>query len=403
MPASKRKKPLYERGGYKLFRREDRKALEIIWYDDARKRERSSSAGTEDLEEAKSAVDRLYMEHTKGHAFCPTCGQRRSSGSVFVTTAIADYLTLVTEKPSYQAIRARLMHVLAYLLEKEMATVLCESIDDAWITRFRSWLLQQPIISPTGIERSRALSTAENSILQLAAAINQCSGASAKFRPIQPKNVNRTPRHRSSVAELAEMFRHCINPAPGKQPVDRARRDRLALLAFLRISVVTLARPDAALEASTDPHKRQWNSKTRIFDLNPDRRPQTRKYRAIVPIGERMASILDETFGNVVPAQSVRSAWETMARALNLPTDGEAGTKLIRRSMATIIRGRVPEEAWGELEVFLGHARFNEVSELYAPFEPHYLGRILVEIDRVVAEIDALVPGAFPLPAPSSA
>lgn len=402
MPATKRKKPLYERGGYKLVRRDGRTSLEIIWYDSERKRERSASAGTQDVEEGREALDRLYLERTKGDAFCPTCGQRKIASGVFVTAAIADHLIMSTEKPSIQAMTARLKHVLEYIVATDQAALLCDAVDEAWIAKFRTWFATKPIVHPGGKQRARSLSTIENSVLQLAAAINQCGGASARFRARQPKEVNRSPQHRSDVAQLAEMFRHCLLPAPGKQPPDRARRERAPLLGFLRISVTTLARPDAAIEVSTSPERKQWNSKARILNLNPDRRSQTRKYRATVPVGERMAGILDGTTGFVVPVQSVRSAWETMAAAIGLPKEGEAGTKLIRRSMADILRRRLPQEAWGEIEIFLGHDRFDDVSGLYAPFRPDYLRRALAVIDEVVAEIDAIVPGAFPQPSSSS-
>ena len=85
-----------------------------------------------------------------------------------------------------------------------------------------------------------------------------------------------------------------------------------------------------------------------------------------------------------------------MARSLSLPADGQSGMKLIRRSVAHILRQRLRQADWGEIEIFLGHDRFDDVSDLYAPFSPDYLARALGEIDRLIAEIDALAPGAFP-------
>ena len=398
MPATKRTKRLYERGGYKLVRREGRPALEIIWYDHDRKRERSASAGTSDLDAGRAALDRLYLERTGGDCFCPTCGQRQRQKAVFVTSAIADYLTLTAGRSSIEAIRARLTHVLGYLVHADQATVTCEMVDEDWIERLRAWLRAQPVVSTGGATRERSLSTVENSVLQLAAAINKSGGVSARFKPRQPKEVNRTPQHRADIAELAAMFRHCVAPAPGKQPVARLVRERAGLLAFLRVSVATMARPDAAHDFSTAPARRQWNGARRVLNLNPDGRRQTRKYRAVVPVGARMAAVLDATNGLLVPQQSVKSAWESMAAALGLPGAGESGMKLVRRSMADIVRSRLPQEAWGELEMFLGHDRFDDVSDLYAPFRPDYLRRALAAIDQVIEEIEAAVPGAFAAP-----
>lgn len=395
MSKSNRTRPLYTRGDYKLVRRPDRPALEIVWYDANRGRLRSASARTEDVEEGKAALDRLYLERTKGEAFCPTCGQRRGQGEVYVTAAIADYLTISADKVSIDAIRARLTHVLTYLVATDQAALTCDTVDDDWIAKFRKWLAKVPIVSPSGQKRQRSLSTIENSVLQLAAAINSNGGCTAKFKATQPKEVNRTPQHRSEIAELASMFRYCVAPEPGKLPIERARRDRANLLAFLRISVSTLARPDAAHDVSTTASRRQWNSKMRVLALNPDGRRQTKKYRAIMPVSERMAVILDRAKGFLIPSNSVKSAWETMAVALKLQRHGESGMKLIRRSVAHIVRQRLKQEAWGELEIFLGHDKFDDVSDLYAPFQPGYLSRALAVIEEVIEEIEALCPGAF--------
>ena len=396
MPATKRAKPVYQRGGYKLYRRADREAFEIVWYDDERKRERSASARTEDVAAARAALDRLYLERTRGDAFCPTCGQPRAADGVYVSAAIADYLTLSADKPSVDAIRARLQHVLLYLVDKNLATIKCDRIDAAWVERFRKWLTPRPIVSPTGKTRARSLSTVENSVLQLAAAINECGGIKARFRSLQPKEVNRTPQFRADVPQLAAMFRYCLQPeARSDKEIERRKRERSGLLAFLRISVTTMARPDAAHDVSTAPERGQWNSERSVLNLNPVGRRQTRKYRAVVPVGGPMQAILDASTGMLVSGQSVKSAWESMATTLDLPGAGESGMKLIRRSVANLVRAELPQEAWGELEMFLGHARFDDVSDLYAPFSPDYLRRALAAIEGIVARIESLVPGAF--------
>jgi hypothetical protein len=346
MPTSKRKKPLYARGNYRLQRRAGRNALEIIWYDSARKRERSASAGTEDVEQGRAALDRLFLEHTGGQTFCPTCGQRRQTAGVFVTAAIADYLILVAERASIEAIRARLTYVLNYLVKTDQRMLICESVDDDWVAKFRKWLAKVTIVSPTGKMRKRSLSTIENSVLQLAAAINKCGGIVARFKAQQPKEVNRTPQHRSGVEQLAAMFRYCVAPDVGKQPVERARHDRTNLLAFLQISIATLARPDAAHDFSTAPARKQWNPTRRVIALNPKGRRQTRKYRAVVPAPRQIVPLLKAKSGYFIGVQSVKSAWETMTTQIGLSRDGECGFKLIRRSMR-IFSGRDCPKRYG--------------------------------------------------------
>ena len=67
MPRKTRQKPIYERGGYKLYpARAGRSNLEIIWYDEARKRERSTSVTAGCEREGLLAVDRLYLTITEG-------------------------------------------------------------------------------------------------------------------------------------------------------------------------------------------------------------------------------------------------------------------------------------------------------------------------------------------------
>lgn len=63
------------------------------------------------------------------------------------------------------------------------------------------------------------------------------------------------------------------------------------------------------------------------------------------------------------------------------------------------MRKRLPQEAWGELEMFLGHDKFDGTSDLYAPFRPDYLRRALAVVEALIDEIEALEPGAFaPMP-----
>src|SRR3546814_11416136 len=98
MPAKKRPKPLYQRGKFALHRRAGRPNLEILWYDDDRKRERSASAGTADLEEGQIAVERLYRA-SSGPGLCPTCRRPGDpADSPRASAAHADYLWLMAAK-----------------------------------------------------------------------------------------------------------------------------------------------------------------------------------------------------------------------------------------------------------------------------------------------------------------
>lgn len=397
MPNHTKEAGLYRRGPFRLDwdKRRDGSLrspfLSIFWYDPERRRTRSASTGSGDVAEAKAALDRHYLAHTQGENICPTCGQKRSGAHGYlVLQSIRDYL--VVKDGGDTAIAHRLAHVTRYIAERGDLTLICERVTDEWIQGFRKWLGKQPIVSKTGKRRNRSLSTIENSVIQLAAAINYShsrgdTSRPAQFKPIPTKEVNRTPQHRSDVAELAAMFRYASNPQFPKK--------RGALHRFLIASVATLGRPDAVHDIHLGSERGQWNSNARILNLNPKGRRQTKKYRAVVPIAWQAALHFDAAKDYFVGVASVKSAWETMASKLGLPGEGEGGLKLIRRSMAKLLRDRLPKMDWPEIEMYLGHSKFDAVSDIYAPFDPNYLSAARAAIEAIIDEIEALAPGAL--------
>jgi hypothetical protein len=138
-----------------------------------------------------------------------------------------------------------------------------------------------------------------------------------------------------------------------------------------------------------------------VLDLNPAGRIQTRKRRPKVPVPERMAVLLDlcasqgGTF--YVGVKSIRTAMRSMLNFFGLPQgDGETGTYLIRRSMATIIRRPeyLGETHWVQGEIMLGHKSMT-ISDIYAIPDPANLGRVLAAIDQVIDQIVRVAPLAF--------
>lgn len=448
MPKTKRGGPLYQRGDFRLEwdQRGDGSLrspyLAVFWYDRERGGGRSASTHTADIEEGKAWLDAFYLKQTGGQPICPACNRplERSAGYL-VSEAITTYQTLhASALPSASAIAARLDHVVDYLEASGQANAACEGIDESWIGRFRLWSAAQPVRSSAGqILRARSLSTIEASVAQLAAVLNDAKRRrntphGAAFQAQSLRGLNQSPRHRASIAQLAAMLRYCTSPEIGaeldapwgrrKEPYSEAeiieirRRERAALHRFLMISIATLARPDAALDFSLDPRRSQWSSNARVADLNPRGRRQTSKYRASIPIAWQLAPLLDTeaaAIANSITARaaqrpkppgealiayfvgpkSIRRAWNGMAVAIGLPGDREAGSKLIRRSMADLIRQRLPMEAVGELSMFMGHDRTDPITSLYAPFSPDYLKRALAAIEGIIDEIQALAPGAF--------
>lgn len=374
MPRTRRPKPLYRRGQFALHSRPGRN-LEIVWYDCERKRERSLSAGTADVETGRLALDRHYLQATGGEYVPP-----RSTKSPLVTAVVADYqLAHGDLRSSRDAIRHRLAHVVGYIATLPDAAIRCDSVDERWIAKFRVWLGKQPV---AGSKRQRSPATIENSVLQLAAAMRWAKQVPG-FATIPLPEVTRSPAFRASVPQLAAMFRYAM-----------ASKRRANLLAFLRLGVATWARPDAILDASTAPERGQWMSQARAFNLNPVGRRQTRKRRALVPVPECVGQWLDTVTGPVVAAQLSKATWRRMERALGLPGDGQSGMKLIRRSVSHLARPIIGERDWIQGETFLGH-RKPSTSDIYALPDPTHLGVALAATGAIINEIEALAPGAF--------
>lgn len=390
MPSKKRPKPLYQRGRYALYAREDRANLEIVWYDDERKRERSASAGSGDLGKARTALDRLYLADT-GHRLCPTCHRAWDhSGSPLLLTAINDYLILSEGKAGIPSARNRLGHVTDYIASTD-ATVTCAAIDARWVDGFRKWFAAKPVVRG-GKTTPRSLTHIEGSVMQLAAAINATPGERAQFKPDQLKNVANSPTFRADIPLIARMFDFCLRPTGGRSDKERAMiaATRENLLRYLRMAVATWGRPEAILAVKSD----QWHSAPRVLAMNPVGRRQTKKYLPTIPIARQLAPWLDDFTGNWLDVSSIRHSWESMATALKLPGNREAGPKLIRRSMATLARRRMGEERWTQGEMMLGHVK-HTISDIYAVPDPANLGLALSVTESIIDEIEALSPGAF--------
>jgi hypothetical protein len=68
--------------------------------------------------------------------------------------------------------------------------------------------------------------------------------------------------------------------------------------------------------------------------------------------------------------------------------------RLVRRSVATLARKRLGEENWIQGRIMLGHVQ-PTTSDIYAVSDPAHLGRALEVTTSIIAEIEALAPGAF--------
>lgn len=388
MPREKREKPLYQRGDYRLYERPGRNH-EIIWYDSTIGRERSTSARSRDVGEARQELDRKYLA-ANGSGVCSNCGRAwDGEDAPPAAKAITDYLVMNQGKAGEKSARNRLSLVISYIAQTSPdATV--PQIDERWIDGFRKWM-----------KKSRySAGHTEGCILQFRAAINAVRGHEAQFKVRSLRDVAQSPRYRASVETIASMFRFCIDPPPpasGRQWSAKEREvvigSRVNLLRYLRAAVATWARPDAIYDIKA---KRQWHKDAAVLELNPIGRDQTKKHRPIIPVASQFAPWLDEamTRDNYLPVSTVRHGWDAMRNHLGLPGGREAGEKLIRRSIATIARRKIGEANWVQGEMMLGHSR-KSISDIYAIPNPANLGLALAATEEIIEEIENFCPGAY--------
>jgi len=391
MPSKKRPKPLYQRGIYKLYAREDRANLEIVFYDDSLRRERSISAGTSDHAAGQAALDKIFLGSQQ--KLCKTCGRPfDGDGSPLLSQAITDYLLNSTHKAGYNATRGRLAHVITYVAETD-PLVTCAQIDERWANAFRKWLAAKPIVeTASGKMRHRSIGHIEGVVRQLIAAINATPHQQATFKAGAAAEVAQSPIHRADVKTLAAMFGYCLYPdARTPKEMEWRRKERENLLRYLRAAVATWARPEEIFDLGAG----QWFKAAQVLNLNPPGRRQTKKYRTTIPVARQFAPELDRMGKHYMPVIHVRSTWAGMRKAIGLPTTrGESGEKLIRRSMATLVRRRIGEEKWRQGEMMLGHVK-HSISDIYAVPDPANLGLALAETEAIIDEICALVPGSY--------
>ena len=419
--------PVYRRGKYWLdkLRREDGTPRSsrwyVFWYDPDARREASASTGEEDVDRAIDALDLRYLnDRGEGPAFCHACGQPLASAEAYLLAdAIADYLLEHGSlKSSADSIQARLKHVLDFLDAEDarvggvygMATSCAVACGAPFIVAFRAWSKDQPVTwqnkaGAITASRPRAAATTEESVLQVAAALNHAVDADPPrsqrrpvYKPLPRKQVSRPRKVRVDVPVLADMLAYAAEPD----------KKRGSLHAFIVGSLCTIARPDSVVDISVAPDREQWYPGSPTLDLNPFGRAQTNKHRPIVPVlpilaewlaaelvafeqldrdQRKGAGHLVNYFGKAV--LDVDRAWSTMLRALKLPSGREWKPYLMRHSLATLCRNRGVAK-W-DLEGFMGHDAGGS-TEVYAVGRFATVQRALEEI---LGEIDARAPGAL--------
>jgi hypothetical protein len=383
----------------------------IWWYDATSGRLQRKSTRTADIRLACDQLDEHFLATHR-----PTAGDQAIYS---VSEAMVDYwIEHGSKQGSSEAIKARLKLMTRFMDAEADAGRLIdpftpERLDDRFLDRFRAWAIATPIVARKkddagnwidGASRQRKPSTAEESIIQLKAALNHSFKArrTRYVPPLKHKTRNQVtaPRHyRLSVDAIGELLDYTMRGA-GKYA---GHADRLyPLRRYIVAAICTLARPDAILDMSVAPSRAQWMQDEQLFALNPAGRVQTKKVRPVLPVADLLRSWLSETDEWMVCREklsfdeaqqidvveqirvaSVRSAWDTARTALGIP-DG-FGPKLLRHSVSTILANRRVDPV--EIEIAMGHRPLGATTSRYVIYDPSYLNSFRAGVNDLVADL----------------
>ncbi|USM11518.1 tyrosine-type recombinase [Citromicrobium phage vB_CbaS-RXM] len=391
----------YVRGDFWLGSKADSPNFIIYRYNPEKRSHDARSAGTGELDEACKALDALYLaSKDQSPAYCPTCGQKIADGNAYsLLQAINDYkIEHASKLVSYEIIRARLAHVIRFVLERHHEDLPCSvATTDEFVGGFREWLLPQPVIwtdaaGKVTASHDRTDSSVEESVHQLRAVLNFAvkkgrSDAKPTFSAKTRAMVTKPVRDRASLDDLARMVDYARQP--------NLRRE--GLFRFLVAEICTAARPDAIFDMNVSPDREQYDPRNGFFNLNPFGRAQTKKYRPIIPMLP-LLQVLCETasedgwvvhyYGRRV--NNVRTAWRGMIADLELGEGRGVGAYLMRRSMSQLLResGARPWDVQG----LMGH-RVAGTTETYTaasmfPTAMEHLQAIIADIEVKIGDPD---------------
>lgn len=216
---------------------------------------------------------------------------------------------------------------------------------------------------------SRTLST-------LKAALNRAFKRQEIQRvPFIPLPQGGAPRDRRlSLAESAALFDAC-----GSEH----------LFLYLVLAFGTLARPAALLELQ----RSQIDFENWLINLNQTGRRQNKKYRPALPMARTLRPWLERVGEQQIiayhgkPVASIKTSFTAAREKAGL--DASVTPYTIRHTMATELRKRgVPP--W-EVAGMLGHRSAGyRTTEIYAKYDPTYLGKAVEAIDAYFSELDTL-------------
>lgn len=349
----------YQVGEHWLSKQSRSPAWCRTWFDIETRQTRRVSLGTTDFDEAKSRLNEWFIVN-----------QTRKKGTADQVT-LAELFAPFYEKhasKTVSAYQARL--AMRYWLEFfEEATVQAATEVPAQ-ERFQDWLKT---------EKGVGSNTAARMISVGKTALNWAwkRGYLESVPYILPvKKQQAPPRGRPlSIEEIGKLIAH----AKSQHIKD-----------FIWLMVATAARPDAIYDLRVE----QCDVEKRLIHLNPEGRQQTKKYRPTVKMPEEIVPRVEHLIANSQGGYlisyhgkkitSVKQAWRHLRAAAKL--DKQVNPYSLRHTMARWLRAQsVP--AW-EVSAQLGHKQSGmSTTEIYAPFDPAYLGQSVTAIDVFLADL----------------
>lgn len=337
------------------------------WYDRGRRQTRYQSLGTDDFQRACEALTDWFVLNHRTRDAAP--------GDVLIEKVLMDYyLDHAVKIRSAEQAKISMRYWADFFGGKTVAELTIGE-QERFVEHLREKDKSDGYIARIlGVGRAALQRAARHQVLASVPHVIDLPGRN-------------TRKLRLSMDQMAAMFETAETPHVRK---------------FLMYAVCTLSRPEALFDLTIF----QCDKEHRLIDLNPPGRKQTKKYRPVVPMVEALVPWVEpgqpakkgpnrgQPVTHVIaykgrPIRSIKTAFRAMRAAADLPED--TTPYIIRHTMASELRKRgVP--SW-EVSGMLGHKEAKSTTEIYATFDPSYLGQARSAIQRYVEELAPRVKG----------
>ena len=348
----------YQVGGVWLGQRSGSDAWYRMWCEPGTRRTKRASLGTTDFDEAKARLNEWFI-----------LNQTVSAPNATSVVTLAEVFARFFEQHGQHLKSASdTSRSLRYWLDFHREATIDEALLPNKQTQFRQWLSDHKNLAPGTVRR----------VLSVGKAALNWSWKRGEVGPLPYIQLVPVPRPEPKgrpleVEEVADLFK-------------ATTQQHLAV--FMVLMIATAGRTGAILDLTYD----QIDLRRKLIDLNPLGRSQTKKYRPMVRLPEQLVEYISKTVeaGKPIvsfegaPIDCIRRSWRQTRKRSGLL--GNVQTYSFRHTMARWMRSQsVP--AW-EVAAQLGHkAPDYSTTEIYAPFDPTYLGQATTATDEFLRQV----------------